>query len=400
MKEKLLLTPLLLLVINCFSQTMQGTIKPGSTPRTIDVYLKPSATFSQKDEAMTFVLAIPATVTPAPSMGSAGVTPNGTGPVTGITGLQPNFLINGLGSTSRELVVSTQTINSNSYYIYTFIFANTAAANHSWTGGVEQLIFSIQFNGCTANCDPNSQLMVNLSNGGTGGNAYWYFQPNTLGDITNYAAPFYVNPQSSTPNNGGSSDGSVLSVIGLANSVSLPIKLSAFNAQLNGCNTSLAWQTSAEINADFFSVERSDGGLSFREIGRVKAVSQGGNLQSYSFVDNPAFTGNLYYRLRLVDKDGKFSYSSINEINMNCGGKGRVIAYPTFTSGVVTVRLPMGYENATIKVINSIGKEVMIDAIKSETRYLSLGGLSNGVYILQVTNKGKMMDNIKIVLHK
>ena len=176
-----------------YGQTMQATIKPGTTPRTIDIYLKPSASFSQKDEAMTFVLAIPADVLPAPTMGSSGVTTNATGPVSGITGLQPDFLIDNLGSTQREVYVSTETINSTSYYIYTFIFAGTAAANHDWTADVEQQIFSIQFNGCTSNCDPLNELLVNLPNGGTNGNAYWYFQANTLGDITNYSAPFYAN---------------------------------------------------------------------------------------------------------------------------------------------------------------------------------------------------------------
>src|SRR5687768_4118166 len=101
--------------LSTFAQTMQGTIKAGATARTIDVYLKSSASFSQKDEAMTFALAVPVTVQPAPSMGSSGVTANTTGPVTGITGLQPNFLFNALGSTSREVVVTTQTVNSVSY---------------------------------------------------------------------------------------------------------------------------------------------------------------------------------------------------------------------------------------------------------------------------------------------
>ena len=79
------------LTFNSYGQTMQATIKPGITPSTIDIYLKPSSSFSQKDEAMTFVLAIPANVLPVPSMGSSGVTSNTTGAVTGITGFSPIF---------------------------------------------------------------------------------------------------------------------------------------------------------------------------------------------------------------------------------------------------------------------------------------------------------------------
>ncbi|TDH18324.1 hypothetical protein EXU57_23490, partial [Segetibacter sp. 3557_3] len=218
MKNFFLLLLLLGIITPGISQvTMQGTIKRGSTPNTVDIYLKPSASFSQKDESLTFVLAVPASVAPAPTMGSAGVTPNTTGPVSNISGLQPNFLVVNYGATSREVMVTTQTINGASYYIYTFIFAGTATNNHDWVAGQEQLIFSVQFNGCTANCDQlNNILLVNLPAGGVQGNSYWYVQVNTLGDITNYPAPFYQNPQSSTPVNGGSPDGAALSYIGLA----------------------------------------------------------------------------------------------------------------------------------------------------------------------------------------
>ncbi len=201
------------------AQTMQGSLRKGSSPRTVDIYLKPSETFSQRDESMTFVLAVPATVTPAPTLGSAGVTANTTGPVTGIAGLQPSFLEVNLGSTSREVVVSKQTIDEVPYYIYTFIFAGTANTKHNWTKGVEQKMFSIQFNGCTSECDPTKALLVNLPSGGAQGSAYWYFQSNTLGDITNYKAPFYKNEQSKTPLNGNSPNGAKLSYVGTAEQV-------------------------------------------------------------------------------------------------------------------------------------------------------------------------------------
>ncbi len=386
--KQLFLSAVLLFVMgdSAFCQKMQATIKPGTTPRTIDIYLKPSASFSQKDEAMTFVLAIPATVTPAPKMGSSGVTQNTTGAVTGITGLQPAFLVDSLGSTSREIVVSTQTINGVSYYIYTFIFSGTAAVNHNWVAGVEQLIFSIQFNGCTNNCDPANELLVNLANGGANSNAYFYFQPNVLGDITNYPAPFYANPQSSALVNGGSSQGSALSTIGLATPVSLPIKLSAFNAKANACNANISWQTSEEMNAAFYSVERSDNGSNFLEIGRIAATAQINGLKSYSFIDNTGLPGALYYRLRLVDKDGRFSYSSVKEIDLNCSGKANVIVYPTLTTGLVNIKLPSGSENARIRVMNSIGKEVASDVNKTQNRALDLKRFSDGAYFIQINS--------------
>jgi hypothetical protein len=378
------------------TQTMQGTIKPGSTPRTIDVYLKPSASFSQKDESMTFVLAIPATVSPAPKMGSSGVTANGTGPVTAITGLQPTFLVNNLGSTSREVVVSTQTINSASYYIYTFIFAGTAAANHNWTAGTEQQIFSIQFNGCTNNCNPGNELLVNLPNGGSQGNSYWYFQPNTLGDITNYPAPFYANAQSTIPTNGGSSNGSALSYVGLAAPVTLPIRLVSFNATTNDCNANLTWQTAEQSNGALYAVERSENGVNYKEVGRLTAS----NTNSYSFSDKTTSTALYYYRLKLTGIEGTVVYSSVKEVNLNCSGAGRTIVYPTLTRGVVNIKLPIGLEAAKVRVINSIGEEVALDINKTSMRLINLNSRTNGTYIVQILNNGKTADTFKVNLQK
>jgi hypothetical protein len=395
-KVYVLCLSLLVIGLSTKAQTMQGTIKPGNTPRTIDVYLKPSSSFSQKDEAMTFVLAIPATVSPAPKMGSSGVTANGTGAVTTITGLQPTFLIDNIGSTSREVVVSTQTINSSSYYIYTFIFAGTAAANHNWTAGTEQQIFSIQFNGCTTNCNPNNELLVNLPNGGSQGNSYWYFQPNTLGDITNYAAPFYANPQSTTSTNGGSSDGSALSLIGLATPVSLPIKLASFNATTNNCNANLSWQTAEQSIGASYSIERSEDQINFKEVGRVVISTT----NFYSFTDKTASSGTSYYRLKLLDLDGKTVYSSIKEVNINCSGLERVLVYPTLTNEVVNIKLSAEYQNSKIRVINISGEEVASDFSKTTNRSISLKGLANGTYIVQIIGNGKNTDNFKVNLQK
>src|SRR5690349_19553863 len=117
--KKLLLVALTVLSLYSYGQHMQGTIKPGATARTIDVYLKSALTFSQKDDAMTFVVALPANITPAPTgtmatqnpaFTSSGVGPNSLGAQTGISGLTPTFLVNTLGSTSREVVVGRETI--------------------------------------------------------------------------------------------------------------------------------------------------------------------------------------------------------------------------------------------------------------------------------------------------
>lgn len=382
-----------------FSQTMQATLKVGNTPRTVDIYLKPSASFSQKDEAMSFVLAIPATIGPTPTMGSSGVTPNTTGPISSISGLQPTFLVNNLGATSREVVITTQTINGTSYYVYTFIFSGTATTAHNWTENAEQLLFSIQFNGCTTNCSAlSSILLASLANGGAESNAYFYFQPNTIGDITNYAAPFYTNVQTGTLINGGSTDGSALSSISLNTAVPLPVRLSAFNARANNCQVSINWQTAGEENAAFFRVERSEDGAKYQEIGTVHASGTTSASKFYSFTDHAASKGMFYYRLLIEDKDGKKNYSPVQSASTNCNGK--VTVYPSITPGPVNVVLAQGMEKATIRVLNSTGKLVLSSAASGLNRNFDLGAFAAGNYLIHVMMDGVLTGAYKVVVQR
>lgn len=377
---------------------MQATIKAGVTPRTIDIYLKSSASFSQKDESMTFTLAIPSNVLPVPSMGSSKVTENTTGAVTGITGLQPNFLINNFGATQREVFVSTESITGTSYYIYTFIFATTATTNHDWIADVEQQIFSIQFNGCTSNCDPINEMLVNLPNGGANGNSYWYFQSNTLGDITNYQNPFYKNAESTDPVNGGSFEGSALSTIALASAVSLPVKINSFEVKADGCNANISWVASLENDLSYYGIERSVNGINFYEIGKINASAPAGIIKEYSFFDNNATSAFSYYRLKIVDNDGKLYFSKIESVKFDCLEKKIISIFPTEGSGVFNIKLSKGLENAAIKVLNSIGQEVIKNVSGNLFRSLNLKQFSNGIYLVQVISNNKIIENVKIVL--
>lgn len=397
MKKTILTSFLLIYLVNGYSQTMQATIKRGSAANIVGVYLKPSASFSQKDEAMNLALAIPATAMPAPSLGTSGVTPNGRGPVAGITGVQPSFIDNNLSSTLREVLVSQETINAVSYYVYSFIFSGTAQNEHSWVAGQEQLIFSISFGNCNANCATLIKL-VNIPNGGSTRQAYWYFQPNTLGDITNYQASFYANPDAPNPVNGGGSGGTTLSYLDMTGFV-LPVKIIAFNTAATDCNASLTWKTTQETNFAYYGIERSENAATYYEIGRVPASgTASSSIHSYTFTDDRSPAGEMFYRLKLVDKEGKYSYSAVSTVNMRCHGKNNVLVYPNLTSDLVNIKLPPGFETAQVKVINAAGKVVHMEQSTAYNRIVSLRKLAGGVYLVQVINHNHLSYNTKVIL--
>lgn len=92
----------------------------------------------------------------------------------------------------------------------------------------------------------------------------------------------------------------------------LPVTLKDVSCHVSeGYKVVIDWQTSSELNSKEFLIEKSDDNASFYEAGRVAAAGTSAEEKSYRFTDaKPSlFNQPVYYRLKLVDADGKFKYS-------------------------------------------------------------------------------------------
>jgi hypothetical protein len=100
--------------------------------------------------------------------------------------------------------------------------------------------------------------------------------------------------------------------------VVLPITLQSFTATLltNG-SAAVHFTTTHEVNAASIVVERSFDATTFSAIGKLAAWGKLG-VNAYAFTDaNLANTAIVYYRLKLVDKDGTYKYSNIISLSVN-----------------------------------------------------------------------------------
>lgn len=104
------------------------------------------------------------------------------------------------------------------------------------------------------------------------------------------------------------------------NSNVLPLTLLNFSASLQNKNVLLNWNTANEINTDKFIVERSNNTKDFTDVGTVYAALKNSGSNSYSFTDDvsnlAANASTLYYRLKMLDKDGSFSFSNVERISL------------------------------------------------------------------------------------
>lgn len=96
----------------------------------------------------------------------------------------------------------------------------------------------------------------------------------------------------------------------------VPVNLLYFKAQAQNFCTRLTWQTAQEINNDFFEIECSTDGFSFKPVGKVKGGGNTSLPQLYNFTHHTAQTGKIFYRLSQTDFNGRKSYSQIELVEL------------------------------------------------------------------------------------
>ena len=174
----------------------------------------------------------------------------------------------------------------------------------------------------------------------------------------------------------------------------LPLKLIAFGASQNSGGVLLTWKTQNEENVSHFNVERSTSGSSFESIATVKATGNLQTTENYSNTDAKIPAVTTYYRLKMVDVDGRYSYSNtlvIKPANTN-GVAVSLFPNPVVTGATVYVRSDIN-GTATVRVMNMQGATLIQQnhgVIRGENA-ISLNkmpAMSSGMYSLQVTVNG------------
>jgi hypothetical protein len=143
----------------------------------------------------------------------------------------------------------------------------------------------------------------------------------------------------------------------IVSAVPLPLTLYDFKVQRTGAIASLTWNTSQEINSNYFSVERSTDGIHFNKIGEVKAAGNSSVTRSYRFTDATPAKGINYYRLQMADIDNSFKYS--NTISIRNTGSVTFTIYPNPVRGTLVVNLDaVKTEAAEVSITDFNGRKV------------------------------------------
>jgi hypothetical protein len=177
----------------------------------------------------------------------------------------------------------------------------------------------------------------------------------------------------------------------------LPIKLLSFNASLqNANNARLQWQIATAENGSPYELQRCTDGRSFLPIN-----FQTGNatLAQYGYTDNALPNGTYYYRLKMMDKDGKVTYSNVAVVKV--GSKEQLFSvYPNPVKRGESLQVNL--QNITackIEIINAMGQIVYRNTAK-QTGSIGIpisSSLAPGQYVVSLVSDNKV-DVQKILI--
>ncbi|MFN8248572.1 MAG: SdrD B-like domain-containing protein [Ferruginibacter sp.] len=198
-------------------------------------------------------------------------------------------------------------------------------------------------------------------------------------------------PGSEPESDGDGSNGNLTYDFAISPSIIVPLQTLKLVATRNGAKVSLNWLTQGEINTSFFEIQRSADNACFLAVDHKPAVAGGGN-NSYQYTDDiSAVTGAIvYYRLKMVDKDGKFTYSVV--VPLKIEREITVAVWPNPFGDVLSVGCHSEKEEKVwVTITNAAGKTARKESFplkKGDNQFIisNLQRLPSGIYSVSVNN--------------
>ncbi len=168
----------------------------------------------------------------------------------------------------------------------------------------------------------------------------------------------------------------------------LPVVLTDFQAYTNRNSIQLNWTVATSENVSHYEIERSFQAIEWDYLGREEAINSTAT-QLYRFDDFAPLQGSNYYRLKIIDEDGTYTYSPIRRASFN--QEIELSIYPNPSFGKFTLKLDnTSDQEIALEVFNALGQNIHNETFTAnvplEKRDLDLTHLSKGQYSIRITS--------------
>jgi hypothetical protein len=176
----------------------------------------------------------------------------------------------------------------------------------------------------------------------------------------------------------------------------LPVTLIYFKAMPVGNSVRLEWVTDAEINNDYFEIERSKDGINFINIDRVAGSGNSNQRKKYVVTDFFPLPGTNYYRLKQVDFDGTTEYFNIVAVDIYSAEKSVLKLYPNPATDVAYLNANLPIQQVFVSDLT--GRVILTMTGDQNDLSIQLKELVSGQYVVYVILQGGKTESARLMV--
>ncbi|HPN58272.1 MAG TPA: ice-binding family protein, partial [Chitinophagaceae bacterium] len=278
-------------------------------------------------------------------------------------------------------------------------------------GGNANAIFIIKIEGAFS---PGPSSQVILTGGALACNIYWAVEGGAIAMAASskMKGNFIANPGAVSMAASSSLEGRLLSTTGAISvdgvtaaipvcSALLPLILTDFTLQKQGNAVVLLWTGKDEHSFAGYELQRSQDGFIFNSIGFVVSSGDTGPV-NYQWTDQQPLPAMSFYRLKMIDRDGKFTLSHVLFVSQNPLTGFSIFPNPVSAGQVQLQMASVPKGNYQMRIYNEAGirmKELDIKIGNETVNIITVPlRLSAGFYFLVIHDPGGSRQAMKFIM--
>lgn len=187
-------------------------------------------------------------------------------------------------------------------------------------------------------------------------------------------------------------------------STPLPVQLISFTGNNENTYNLIEWKTAVEENFRHYELESSADGINFKQIKIVNPIGNPTSINTYEYLDFDFYRPITYYRLKMVDLDYTYKYSSIISIDNTSKNKPTVLVYPNPANADLYINVSgTNDEIIHIQVTDIYGRLVYTNEVNllqnGNNVYLNTSDFATGTYLITVSNNESIHENVKVIIN-
>jgi len=176
----------------------------------------------------------------------------------------------------------------------------------------------------------------------------------------------------------------------------LPVKLLSFSALKEHNRSLLKWTVSSEVNSSHFIIEHSVNGSDYAPLSRVTAAGNSTQQTEYSYTHLQPLRGGNYYRLKMVDNNGRYEYSPVRRLQFDNNSGLTVLPNPAVNKVYIHLTDPGG----NLRLISTTGEVIKELKATRENVTIDISTMAPGIYIINYLTPGNKICGEKLMIQR